>query len=67
MTKSYPGRPSEETTSSTASSTAASLSPSVRRHLGQNLRSIYADTLAAPIDQRLEALVEQLAKPKPTL
>ncbi|MCJ2141020.1 hypothetical protein [Methylobacterium sp. E-066] len=61
MTKSYPERPSEET----ASSTVASLSPSVRRHLGQNLRAVYADTLAAPIDQRLEALVKQLGKSKP--
>ncbi|MCJ2091462.1 hypothetical protein MKK67_02905 [Methylobacterium sp. J-072] len=59
--KSYPERPSEET----ASSTAASLSPSVRRHLGQNLRAVYADTLAEPIDQRLEALVKQLGKSQP--
>ncbi|MCJ2125026.1 hypothetical protein [Methylobacterium sp. J-077] len=61
MTKSYPERPSDETTSSPA----ASLSPSIRRHLGQTLRAVYADALAAPIDQRLEALVKQLGKPKP--
>ena len=61
MTKTHPDRPSE----GAAASPAASLSPSVRRHLGQTLRSAYADTLAAPINQRLEALVQQLAKPKP--
>ena len=61
MTKTHPERPSE----AAQPATAASLSPSVRRHLGQNLRAVYADTLAAPIDRRLEALVEQLAKPKP--
>lgn len=44
---------------------AAPLSPSVRRHLGQNLRSVYADVLAAPASQRLEALIAQLDKPKP--
>ncbi|MET0745354.1 MAG: hypothetical protein ABWY78_18430 [Microvirga sp.] len=61
MTKTHPDRPPE----ATAASTAAPLSPSVRRHLGQNLRAAYADTLAAPFNQRLEALVQQLAKPKP--
>lgn len=61
MTKTHPERPSE----AEAASTVAPLSPSVRRHLGQNLRAAYADTLAAPINQRLEALVQQLAKQKP--
>lgn len=44
--------------------TIAPLSATVRRHLGQNLRSLYADTLAAPISQRLEALIAQLEKPR---
>ena len=60
MTKTHPERPSE----TAASTNAGALGPSVRRHLGQTLRSAYADTLAA-ISQRLEALVQQLAKPKP--
>ena len=61
MTKTHPERPSE----TAASTNAGALGQSVRRHLGQTLRSAYADTLAAPISQRLEALVQQLAKPKP--
>lgn len=41
-----------------------SLSASVRRHLGQNLRTLYADSLSAPVSQRLEALIAQLDRPK---
>ncbi|GJE62319.1 NepR family anti-sigma factor [Methylobacterium trifolii] len=40
------------------------LSPGVRRHLGQNLRTLYADSLSAPVSQRLEALIAQLDRPK---
>lgn len=40
------------------------LSASVRRHLGQNLRTLYADSLSAPVSQRLEALLAQLDRPK---
>ena len=40
------------------------LHPSVRRHLGQNLRNLYADTLSAPVSERLEALIAQLDRPK---
>lgn len=40
------------------------LTPGIRRHLGQNLRTLYADTLAAPPTQRLEALIAQLGKVK---
>ena len=43
---------------------APGLSPNVRRHLGQNLRTLYAETLAAPVSQRLEALIAQLDRPK---
>lgn len=39
------------------------LSRSVRRHLGQNLRGHYADSLSAPVSERLEALIAQLDKP----
>ncbi len=45
-------------------SNAAPLSAKVRRHLGQNLRTLYADALTAPVSQRLEALIAQLDKPK---
>ena len=60
MPKTQPERPSE--TGPLAGS--APLSPSVRRHLGQNLRTHYADALTAPVSQRLEALIAQLDKPK---
>ncbi len=39
------------------------LSRTVRRHLGQNLRGHYADSLSAPVNERLEALIAQLDKP----
>lgn len=40
------------------------LSAGVRRHLGQNLRTLYADSLSAPVSERLEALIAQLDRPK---
>ena len=40
----------------------APLAAGVRRHLGQNLRTLYADTLAAPPSQRLAVLSAQLTK-----
>lgn len=40
------------------------LNAGVRRHLGQNLRTHYADSLSAPVSQRLEALIAQLDRPK---
>lgn len=40
------------------------LNASVRRHLGRNLRTLYADSLSAPVSQRLEALIAQLDRPK---
>ncbi|APT29977.1 hypothetical protein MCBMB27_00686 [Methylobacterium phyllosphaerae] len=43
---------------------AAPLPPGVRRHLGQTLRTLYTDTLSAPVDERLKALIAQLSKPK---
>lgn len=42
---------------------APPLSPNVRRHLGQTLRGHYADSLSAPVGERLEALLAQLDKP----
>lgn len=39
------------------------LSPAVRRHLGQNLRGHYAESLSAPVNERLETLIAQLDKP----
>ncbi|WP_457106281.1 hypothetical protein [Methylobacterium sp. P5_C11] len=60
MSKPNPERPDEpERTAATAP-----LPPGVRRHIGQNLRTFYSDALAAPANQRLEALIAQLAKPK---
>ena len=47
-----------------AAPASVSLSASVRRHLGQNLRTLYADSLSAPVNQRLEALIAQLDRPK---
>lgn len=39
------------------------LSPAIRRHLGQNLRGHYAESLSAPVGERLETLIAQLDKP----
>ncbi len=60
MPKTRSERPSE----TMPGATAAPLSPNVRRHLGQNLRALYADTLTAPVSQRLEALIAQLDRTK---
>lgn len=38
------------------------LSANVRRHLGRNLRSVYAPTLDEPVGERIEALLARLAK-----
>jgi hypothetical protein len=40
------------------------LSPSVRRHIGKSLRTHYAETLAEPVSERLEALLARLQAPK---
>lgn len=56
--------PKQPAPSAEPAQAATPLSPNVRRHLGQNLRSVYADALAAPVNQRLEALIAQLDKPK---
>lgn len=60
MSKPHPERPSE----TERSVDAPPLSPGIRRHLGQNLRALFTDTLAAPVDKRLEALIARLDKPK---
>lgn len=60
MPKTHPERPPE----TVPVAGAAPLSAGVRRHLGQTLRTHYADALAAPVNQRLEALIAQLDKPK---
>ncbi|ACB23104.1 hypothetical protein ABID82_005730 [Methylobacterium sp. PvP062] len=60
MSKPHPERPSE----TERSVDAPPLSPGIRRHLGQNLRTLLTDTLSAPVDQRLEALIDRLGKPK---
>lgn len=39
------------------------LSAGIRRHLGKNLRSFYADTLTEPVSERLESLLARLTKP----
>ena len=59
MSKPNPERPAE-----VVDTRAAPLSAGIRRHLGQNLRTLYADTFTAPPTQRLEALIAQLAKVK---
>lgn len=60
MSKPKPERPDE----ASATMGVPPLAAGVRRHLGQNLRTLYADTLAAPPTQRLEALIAQLDKAK---
>ena len=47
-----------------ASADVPPLAPGIRRHLGRTLRAHCADSLAAPVSQRLEALIAQIAKPK---
>lgn len=60
MSKPHPERPSPQESAPDVPPLAAG----IRRHLGRTLRSHYADALAAPVSQRLEALIAQLAKPK---
>lgn len=60
MSKPHPERPSP----SEPAADAPPLTAGIRRHLGQTLRAHYADSLAAPVDPRLEALVAQLTKAK---
>lgn len=43
---------------------APGLGPVVRRHLGRNLRGLYADTLSTPLGERIETLLERLDRPK---
>lgn len=38
------------------------LSQGVRRHLGRNLRALYAGCLTEPVGERLEALIARLGK-----
>lgn len=58
-------KPHPERLSGTGPATSAPpLSADIRRQIGQNLRALYADTLSAPVDLRLEALIAELAKPK---
>lgn len=40
------------------------LNANIRRHLGSNLRNLYADVLNEPPDARIEALLAELGKPK---
>lgn len=47
-----------------ARAAAPSLSPGIRRHLGQSLRTFYAGMLADPPGTRLEALIARLGKAK---
>lgn len=42
----------------------APLSASVRRHLGLNLRSLYADSLVEPVGERIESLLTKLGRRK---
>ena len=43
---------------------APRLGANVRRHLGRNLRGLYADSLATPFGERIESLLERLDRPK---
>lgn len=43
-----------------ASPVTPPLSPGVRRHLGQTLRSFYAASLSEPVSERMEALLARL-------
>jgi hypothetical protein len=66
MSKSHAERPPHPTEAASpveAGTVVPPLSRTVRRHLGQNLRGHYADSLSAPTSERLEALIAQLDKP----
>ncbi|WP_197430781.1 MULTISPECIES: NepR family anti-sigma factor [Methylobacterium] len=41
----------------------AQLKPAARRQIGQSLRGLYADSLSAPMGQRLTDLLAQIEKP----
>ena len=60
MSKPHPERPSPPG----PAARATPLPTGIRHHLGRNLRAYYAEALAAPVTQRLEALIAQLTKPK---
>ena len=49
-------------TKSTGDDAAPPLSQGVRRHLGKNLRTLYAGSLTEPVGERLEALIARLGK-----
>lgn len=49
-------------TKPTASDAVPPLSQGVRRHLGKNLRSLYAGCLTEPVGERIEALIARLGK-----
>lgn len=49
-------------TKSTGDDGAPPLSQGVRRHLGKNLRSLYAGCLTEPVGERIEALIARLGK-----
>lgn len=64
MSKTQAERPPQtvDTAPAMDAADAPPLSPVVRRHLGQTLRGHYADSLSAPVGERLEALLAQLDK-----
>ena len=64
MSQTQAERPTQPVEPAQAIDTAEAppLSPTVRRHLGQTLRGHYADSLSAPVGERLEALLAQLDK-----
>ncbi|GJE16706.1 hypothetical protein [Methylobacterium marchantiae] len=41
-----------------------SLSANVRRHLGMNLRNLYAGSLVEPVSERIESLLTKLGRTK---
>lgn len=45
-----------------AEAAAPPLSQGVRRHLGKNLRSLYAGCLTEPVGEHIEALIARLGK-----
>ena len=49
-------------TKPTGDDAAPPLSQGVRRHLGKNLRTLYAGSLTEPVGERLEALIARLGK-----
>jgi hypothetical protein len=66
MSKTHAERPQHPTEAAPVPETGSAIPPlsrTVRRHLGQNLRGHYADSLCAPTSERLEALIAQLDKP----